>query len=126
MARILVAEDEIPMREFIRRVLVARGHEVVAVSDGAEAVRWLGRESFDLLLTDIGMPNMDGVELALKAARDWPGLRVLMMSGLTVERQQAHGIGQLAMGVLQKPFTMVGLTDEVDRALAAPPPGAEA
>ena len=126
MARILVAEDEVPMREFIRRALAARGHDVVAVGDGAEAVRWLGRQPFDLLLTDIGMPNMDGVELALKAARDWPGLRLLMMSGLTMERQQAHGIGQLAMAVLQKPFTMVGLNEAVDSALATPSAGTDA
>lgn len=122
MARILVAEDEVPMREFIRRVLVARGHDVVAVSDGAEAVLQLTRQSFDLLLTDIGMPNMDGVELALKAARDWPATRMLMMSGLSVERQQAHGIGQLASAVLQKPFSMVALNEAVEKALAGPPP----
>lgn len=122
MARILVAEDEVPMREFIRRVLVARGHDVVAVGDGAEAVLRLGRQPFDLLLTDIGMPNMDGVELVLKVARDWPATRVLMMSGLTVERQQAHGIGQLAMAVLQKPFSMVALNEAVEQALAAPLP----
>lgn len=126
MARILVAEDEVPMREFIRRVLVSRGHDVIAVSDGAEAVLWLSRQPFDLLLTDIGMPNMDGVELALKVARDWPALRVLMMSGLTMERQQAHGIGQLAMAVLQKPFTMVGLNEAVERALAEPLSAADA
>ncbi|HLT77627.1 MAG TPA: response regulator [Ferrovibrio sp.] len=119
MARILVAEDEVPMRAFIRRVLAMRGHEVVAVADGAEAVQKLSRESFDLLITDIGMPNMDGVELALKAARDWPDLRLLLMSGLPLERQQAHGIGELAQAVLQKPFTMVALNDAVEAALGA-------
>lgn len=125
MAQILVAEDEVPMREFIRRVLASRGHDVVAVGDGAEAVARLNRQPFDLLLTDIGMPNMDGVELALKVARDWPGLRVLLMSGLSVERQHAHGIGQLAMAVLQKPFTMVSLNAAIESALAqAPPPQA--
>lgn len=119
MARILVAEDEMPMRAFIRRVLTMRGHEVIAVADGAEAVQRLSREAFDLLITDIAMPNMDGVELALKAARDWPGLRVLLMSGLTLERQEAHGIGQLAQAVLQKPFTMVALNAAVEQVLGA-------
>lgn len=119
MARILVAEDEMPMRAFIRRVLSMRGHEVTAVSDGAEAVQKLSREAFDLLITDIAMPNMDGVELALKAARDWPDLRLLLMSGLTLERQRAHGIGQLAQAVLQKPFTMVALNAAVEQALGA-------
>lgn len=121
MASILVAEDEMPMRAFIRRVLTMRGHDVVAVADGAEAVLRLSREPYDLLITDIAMPNMDGVELALKAARDWPDLRVLLMSGLPLERQQAHGIGQLAQAVLQKPFTMVALDGAVERALEAAP-----
>lgn len=119
MAQILVAEDEVPMRAFIRRVLTMRGHEVIAVADGAEAVQRLSREAFDLLITDIAMPNMDGVELALKVARDWPGLRVLLMSGLTLERQEAHGIGQLAQAVLQKPFTMVALNAAVEQVLGA-------
>src|SRR3546814_8477006 len=74
MARILVAEDEVPVREFIRRALEHRGHEVVAVADGADALVKLNRGPFDMLLTDIGMTNMDGVELALKVARDWPDL----------------------------------------------------
>ena len=119
MARILVAEDEMPMRAFIRRVMTMRGHEVTAVADGAEAVQKLSREPFDLLITDIAMPNMDGVELALKTARDWPDLRVLLISGLSLESQQAHGIGQLAQAVLQKPFTMVALNEAVERALSA-------
>lgn len=117
MARILVAEDEVPVREFIRRVLEFRGHEVVVVGDGAEAVVKLSRAPFDLLLTDIAMPNMDGVELTLKAARDWPRLPVLMMSGIEFELQRGHGIGQLAQAVLRKPFSMVELNAAVERAL---------
>jgi two-component system cell cycle response regulator CpdR len=93
MARILVAEDEIAVREFIRRVLEQRGHEVVTVSDGAEALVKLRKGPFDLLLTDIGMPNMDGLELALKVARDQPEMPVLMMSGYAVERRRAHRTG---------------------------------
>lgn len=119
MAQILVAEDEVPVREFIRRALEHRGHAVVAVADGADAVVKLSRARFDLLLTDIGMPNMDGVELALKAARDWPEMPVLMMSGYTLERRRAHGIGELASAVLQKPFSMADLNAAVDEALAA-------
>lgn len=118
MARILVVEDEVPVREFIRRVLEQRGHEVVAVADGSQAVVRLARASFDLLLTDIVMPNMDGVELALKAARDWPQLRILMMSGFVSERERARGLGLLANGILAKPFSMVDLNEAVERALA--------
>jgi CheY-like chemotaxis protein len=117
MARILVAEDEVPVREFIRRVLEQRGHEVVAVSDGAEAVVKLARLPFDLLITDVVMPNMDGVELSLKVGRDFPDLPVLMMSGYTVHRRRANDIGSLAP-VLQKPFSMVDLNAAVERALS--------
>ncbi|HEX6958405.1 MAG TPA: response regulator [Ferrovibrio sp.] len=119
MARILVAEDDVPMREFIRRVLQARGHEVVAVGDGAEALVRLGRDSFDLLLADISMPNMDGVELALKAARDWPLLPVMLMSGYAEQRNRASGLDQLARAVLAKPFSMTDLSAAVDEVLAA-------
>jgi len=122
MARILVAEDEIPVREFIRRALEHRGHEVVAVADGADAVVKLTRSVFDLLLADIGMPNMDGVELALKAARDWPDMPVLLMSGYALERQRAHGIDDLASAVLQKPFSMVDLNGAVEQVLRSREP----
>lgn len=117
MARILVAEDEVAVREFIRRVLETRGHAVVAAADGAEALVKLSRDSFDLLLADIAMPNMDGVELTLKAARDWPNLTVLLMSGIEMERRRAHGIGQLAHAILRKPFSMVDLVQAVEAAL---------
>lgn len=121
MARILVAEDELPMREFIRRVLELRGHEVVTVADGADAVRMLLRGPFDLLLTDVGMPNMDGVELSLKVARDWPALPVLMMSGYATERSRAQALGNLATDVLPKPFSMVALNAAVERLLGGAP-----
>lgn len=117
MARILVAEDDVAVREFIRRALEARGHAVVAAADGAEALVKLTRASFDLLLSDIAMPNMDGIELTLKAARDWPRLIVLLMSGIEMERRRAHGLGELAHAVLRKPFTMVDLVQAVEAAL---------
>lgn len=120
MARILVAEDEVPVREFVRRVLELRGHEVVTVGDGAEALIKLGRARFDLLLTDISMPNMDGFELALKVARDYPDLPVLMMSGYAVERRRAADLADLSRGMLQKPFSMVDLSAGVDKALGQP------
>ncbi|MBX3456045.1 response regulator [Ferrovibrio sp.] len=118
MAQILVAEDEIPVREFIRRVLESRGHGVTIVGDGAEALIKLNRTKYDLLLTDIAMPNMDGVELALKVARDYPAMPVLMMSGYAIERRRAVDLVDLARAVLQKPFSMADLSSAVDKALA--------
>jgi two-component system cell cycle response regulator CpdR len=116
MARILVAETDVPVREFIRRVLQQRGHEVVVVNDGTEAVVKLARLPFDLLLADVAMPNMDGVELSLKVARDFPDLPMLMMSSDTLQRRRSHDIDNLIV-ILQRPFTMVALNDAVERAL---------
>jgi len=116
MARILVAEHEVPVREFIRRVLEQRGHDVVVVNDGTDAVVKLARLPFDLLLADVSMPNMDGVELSLKVARDFPDLPVLMMSNESIQRRRSHDIDSLIV-ILQKPFTMVALNDAVERAL---------
>lgn len=78
MARILVAEDERAVREFVRRALAHEGHDVTLVEDGLQALDVLQGETFDLLLTDIVMPAMDGIALALKVARENPadvGLR---------------------------------------------------
>lgn len=119
MARILVAEDEAPVREYVRRILESRGHTVVAVVDGADALVKLGREGFDLLLTDISMPNMDGVELWLRVARDWPDLPVLMMSGYAAQRSRVHDLTSASQPILQKPFSMVDLNAAVERALAS-------
>jgi two-component system cell cycle response regulator CpdR len=116
MARILVAEHEVPVREFIRRVLEQRGHEVVVVNDGTDAVVKLARLPFDLLLADVAMPNMDGVELSLKVARDFPDLPILMMSSEAIQRRRSHDINSI-MVILQKPFTMVALNEAVERAL---------
>lgn len=123
MARILVADSEVPVREFIRRVLEQRGHDVVVVNDGTDAVVKLARLPFDLLLADVAMPNMDGVELSLKVARDFPDLPMLMMSTETIQRRRSHDIDNL-MTILQKPFTMVALNDAVERALGIRAPAA--
>lgn len=117
MARILVAEDEVAVREFIRRVLESRGHDVTVVGDGADAVVKLARMPFDLLLADVVMPNMDGVELSLKVARDYPDLPVLLMSGHAIERRRSNDLGSLST-ILQKPFSMVDLSNAVERALS--------
>ena len=119
MARILVAEDETTVREFVARALGLAGHQVTTVADGGAALEALDGASFDLLLTDIVMPVMDGIALALRVARDRPGLKVLLMSGYPKERQRAHNIDVLVHEVLAKPFTLDELQKAVARALEA-------
>jgi two-component system cell cycle response regulator CpdR len=115
MARVLLAEDEAAVREFVRRALSVHGHEVTAVADGAEALVALSQAEFDLLLTDIVMPVMDGIALALKVAKEYPALRMLMMTGYVAEKERAHNLELLVHDVVAKPFTM----DQICSAVAA-------
>jgi CheY-like chemotaxis protein len=118
MARILVAEDEASLREFVQRALAHHGHEVTAVRDGAEALHLLqGEETFDLLLTDIVMPIMDGIALSLKVAKDLPDLKILLMTGYAAERQRAYNLDDLIYDVVAKPFTLTEICDKVEEAL---------
>ncbi len=117
MARILIAEDERAVREFVCRALVQEGHTVTPVEDGLEALSKLVDNDFDLLLTDIVMPGMDGIALALKVAHDKPDLPILLMSGYALERQRAHNLDALIHEVVPKPFTLREITDAVDKVL---------
>ncbi len=117
MARILVAEDERAVREFVCRALDQQGHTVTAVEDGLEALSMIAVKEFDLLLTDIVMPGMDGIALALKVARDNPDLPILLMSGYALERQRAHNLDALIHEVVPKPFTLREIVDAVAKVL---------
>ncbi|MCH8189046.1 MAG: response regulator [Proteobacteria bacterium] len=117
MARILVAEDERALREFVSRALDHGGHSVTAVEDGIQALAALAGGEFDLLLTDIVMPRMDGIALALKVARDKPDLPILLMSGYALERQKVHNLDVLVHEVIVKPFSLREITDVVTTVL---------
>jgi two-component system cell cycle response regulator CpdR len=117
MARILVAEDDAAVSAFVTRALGYKGHEVRAAPDGLAALAALGGDRFDLLLTDIVMPGMDGIALALKASRDWPQMRILLMTGFAAERQRAHNLEALIHRVIAKPFTLAEICEAVDEAL---------
>lgn len=118
MAQILVAEDEPTVRAFISRALDMCGHETSVAEDGQRALEALADNEYDLLLSDIVMPEVDGVALALKAARNWPNMRILLMSGYAHERQRAHNLDALAHAVLAKPFDLATLRKSVEAALA--------
>lgn len=119
MARILVADDEVGLREFVARALAGKGHDVTAVSDGGEALEALQAGDFDLLVTDIVMPQLDGIALALKAAKDFPALRIVMMTGYEDERQRAYNLDALVHEVVAKPFTLEEICATAEAALAA-------
>jgi two-component system cell cycle response regulator CpdR len=121
VARILLAEDEDTLRSLIVRALTQEGHEVVAAADGAAALDELTRDGgrFELLLTDIRMPVMDGVALALAAARDHPDLTIVLMTGFADQRERAHGLDALIHDVITKPFSVAEIKLAVGEALAA-------
>jgi len=106
MARILVVEDVAAVREFVRRALMNDGHEVAVAEDGLTGLATLASGDFDLLLTDIVMPGLDGIALALKVAKDYPGVRILLMTGYAAERQRAHNLDALIHRVISKPFSL--------------------
>ena len=120
MARVLIAEDEEVLRALCARALLTDGHEVKAARDGSEALELLASEQggFDLLLTDIRMPIMDGIALALSTARDYPSLTILLMTGYADQRERAHGLDAIIHDVLSKPFSVATLRATVKEALA--------
>ncbi|HAK63752.1 MAG: response regulator [Pseudomonadota bacterium] len=120
MAKILIAEDEQSVRELLSIALRRKGHDVQTVADGSEALMALSQERFDLLLTDIVMPVVDGIALSLKAARDDPDMRILMMTGYAAERQRAYNLEELIHDVVLKPFTMHDIGVAVEAALKGP------
>ena len=120
MARILVAEDEPAVRNVVTRALQLHGHEVTSAEDGARALELLASSDYDLLLTDIVMPIMDGIALALKVSRDYPDMRILMMTGFAEQKRRAHNLDVLIHDVISKPFSVAELVDAVARALTSP------
>ncbi len=121
MARILIAEDEEALRSLVARALAQDGHAVMTADDGAAALDLLVREggAFELLLTDIRMPVMDGIALALAAARDHPQISILLMTGFADQRERAFGLDTLIHDVIAKPFTLATIRTAVSEALKA-------
>lgn len=114
---ILVVEDEPGVRDFVRRGLISGGYQVSVAEDGQQALEILETEPFDLMITDIVMPGLDGIALALKAAKDLPNLKILLMTGYSTERQRAHNLEALVHTVLAKPFSLKDLLQTVEHAL---------
>ena len=121
MARILIAEDDEAVLGFVARALGEDGHETTSTHDGAQALDVLTRKAggFDLLLTDIKMPVMDGIALSLAAARDHPDLVILLMTGFADQRERAHGLDALIHDVIAKPFSLTQIQGTVKEALTS-------
>ncbi|MES2905479.1 MAG: response regulator [Pseudomonadota bacterium] len=119
MAKILLTEDDEAVCTFVKRALEMDGHAITTAKDGAEGLAKLQGENgqFDLLLTDIKMPVMDGIALALSAARDFPDLTILLMTGYADQRERASNLRALIYDVITKPFTLPQIRAKVMEAL---------
>lgn len=108
MARILLADDDAATRDLVRRALESDGHAVTVTEDGAEALERLqsGDVNYDLIVTDVEMPALDGILLAEEALKLRPGLRIVLMSGYAEALQRGSGFKASKLGTITKPFTL--------------------
>ncbi|HEX3364023.1 cell cycle two-component system response regulator CpdR [Phenylobacterium sp.] len=118
MPRILLAEDDDSLRGFLARALERAGYEVVACADGDEAAAILDQD-WDLLLTDIVMPGMDGIEVARQAAALHPELRIMFITGFAAVALAAGSQAPAGAKVLSKPIHLREIVSEVERMIAA-------
>ena len=114
MYKILLAEDDQSMREYLKRALERVGYEVEAVDCGTKALPLLEKGKYPLLLTDIVMPEMDGIELAQKASSIDAEIRVMFITGFAAVALQGGKTAPEAK-LLSKPFHLKDLVAEVDR-----------
>jgi two-component system cell cycle response regulator CpdR len=119
MARILLADDDAAARDLVQRALASDGHNVVATHDGAEALEQLQANGpFDLLISDVQMPGVDGIELIEKAVAAAPKMRVILMSGFAGELDRAKHLRSKIAREISKPFTLEQVRAVVKAALA--------
>lgn len=121
MARILVVDDDPSVRTFTARALTLDGHDIATADDGDSALDTLLDHggNFDLVLSDIRMPAMDGIQMAKNAAKDFPALRILLMTGYAEQRERAADISKIVIDVVSKPFSLADIRGAVNAALTA-------
>ena len=117
--KILLAEDDNDMRRFLVRALTKAGYEVRSFDNGKAAYDRLREEPFELLLTDIVMPEMDGIELARKATEIDPAMKVMFITGFAAVALNPNNNAPKDAKILSKPFHLKDLVNEVERMLAA-------
>lgn len=114
---ILIVEDDKSVREFVTRALREDGHSVTTVDNGAQALELLESENVDLLLSDIRMPEMDGICLARKVSQERPGLPIVLMTGFAAEEERAVDLSAVIHDVITKPFTLRQIRETTAAAL---------
>jgi two-component system cell cycle response regulator CpdR len=119
MAKIILAEDDGDMRRFLAKALQNAGYEVMSFDNGLSAYQQLREEPFELLLTDIVMPEMDGIELARRAAELDPDIKIMFITGFAAVALNSDSAAPKNAKVLSKPVHLRDLVNEVQKMLAA-------
>lgn len=119
MSKILVVDDDESVRTFTARALMMDGHDVDQADDGDVALELIAKAGggYDLVLSDIRMPALDGIEMAKNAVKDYPDLKILLMTGFAEQRERAADLSKIIINVIPKPFTLAEIRDSVAQAL---------
>jgi DNA-binding NtrC family response regulator len=120
MAKLLIVEDDASVRTLCARAFERAGHSVDMAEDGAQGLALIteARGSYDIVVSDIRMPEMDGIEMAKAAAVKFPGLKIILMTGYADQRERAEELNGIILDVVQKPFTLAEIRARVEQALA--------
>lgn len=120
MARILLVDDEESVRGLLKRGLELDLHDVELATDGAHALEVLEQYngSFDLIISDIRMPELDGIALAHSVKKNYSYVPVLLMTGYAEQRERAQELDNIVEGVLSKPFGLGELRKAVKEILS--------
>ena len=120
MAKLLIVEDDESVRTLAARALERDGHNVTVATDGAQGLDMIrqARGGYDLVVSDIRMPEMDGLEMATAAAREFPSMRIMLMTGYADQRERAEELNGIILDVVQKPFTLAEIRTRVGKALS--------
>src|SRR5262249_29354376 len=114
---LLIADDNEPLRTLVSQRLRAAGYHVIVVGDGPQALDLIGREPVDVLITDIVMPSMDGIELLERARTIRPGMRAIIITGHVTQRAAIDALKHQACDFISKPFELEELRTAIETAL---------
>jgi DNA-binding NtrC family response regulator len=119
MAKLLIVEDDESVRTLSARAFERAGHSVHVAEDGAQGLERIieAQGGYDIVVSDIRMPEMDGIEMAKAAAAKFPDLKIVLMTGYADQRERAEELNGIILDVVQKPFTLAEIRARVGRAL---------
>lgn len=120
VTRILVVDDESYVRDLLKRVLTRRGHDVDVAADGEAALSLMGEHTYDLVLTDVVMPGIDGFDLLRRVKATYPAVTVIVLTGYARKQSISDFLLYGADEYLSKPFQVQALLDSVDRVVGDP------